>query len=82
VLINGADYPGGHVKGLKELTEEYGLEKALEIMGEEFKIQATLRPYVELLLGRKLDLTTPDGKDAGFLAAWAREDGVKSTRGI
>ncbi|MCM8783175.1 MAG: hypothetical protein NC818_00125 [Candidatus Omnitrophica bacterium] len=72
-LLNGADYPGGHVKGLRELRNQYGLYKAMEIMAEEFKIQASLRPYAERLLGRKLDLTNPDGKDAGFLSALAHE---------
>jgi len=40
---------------------------------EEVYIQSALKPYAEKLLGRPLDVTNPDGKDAGFLAGLAAE---------
>jgi hypothetical protein len=65
-------YGSEKMKGFLDLTKEVGLERATQIFRKEFRIQAELRPYVEeMVLGRRLDLTNPDGKDAGFLASWA-----------
>jgi len=80
--IEGVDYPGGHLDGIFELVYEkgYGWNEAMEEYLEEFGIQAILRPYVEELLGRKLELMNPEGNDPGVLTAWSGiiEGGVRN----
>jgi len=57
---------------LSYFAEQVDGHDLMDIM-EEIYIQSALKPYVELVLGRPLDVTNPDGRDAGFLAGFAGE---------
>jgi hypothetical protein len=60
-------------KGFLEVARDRGWDEAAKMFKEEFEIQSALKPYVELLIGRKLDIADPEGKDPGFLAGLASD---------